>query len=189
MNFELDCDYFNRAGDKVRYVGMKPHTPMLLFRGDDAQAFEIWPHNGMRFGHLESALDILGKWEIADDPERVYVVCGKEYRYGDTILRYDQRTFAIVPESTDVALVEKILIKPLDLKQGKVEMPTFDFKKEMARANKEANKLMRKCIDEVLHGISHLDKIEPLNLELGCSTLIERKINELIAAHNAKLDK
>ncbi len=61
VEFELDQDYFNRAGDKVRYVGTSLHA-------SDQHAFlsagrvYFTGKNGRR-GLTDDYLDILGRWD------------------------------------------------------------------------------------------------------------------------------
>lgn len=68
MKFDLDCDYFNRTGDKVKYVG-KYVGDMFLFRYEHNTVYPVRA-NGQALPDKESCVDILGKWEITDDPDK-----------------------------------------------------------------------------------------------------------------------
>ncbi len=188
MNFELDQDYFNRAGDKVRYVGKG--ISRLYFRVADGTLRDYLPG----YTHDQDyEFDILGKWEITDDPDRVYVYQGKEYRYAD------DKFIAHYLED-----IQKILIKPLEIKPGKIEYfeefkcpycqevypatanhtctyPDQQHKKIHSRLHSRQEKAQ-----EILDSMAHLKKIEPL--EKWDTLSLKSKINELIADRNNKLD-
>lgn len=170
IKFELDVDYFNRAGDKVRYVGLNDSKASAkkyrVFRYAPSEliyhTLEDGTFHGTNLGQAE--LDVLGSWEITNDPNRVYVIDGKEWHYGDTITRYKKRSLILKPGGSDIEYVEKILIKPHKKWNEHINYHgTFGaFPKAKPR------------------------KIEPLACHQLHQTYVE-KINELIAAHNARI--
>lgn len=102
MKFELDCDYFNRAGDKVRYVGYNCVSDKAYVRRADTAIYLIrWQDGRVSDEGDAHQGDILDLWEITDAPDRVYVIKGSEFRRDSIAIKYG-----------GLSEVEKILIKP-----------------------------------------------------------------------------
>lgn len=188
MKFELDEYYFNRAGDKVRYVGytgfFNHGIKSNVFR-DVAGAIYSVNEGGcylpFEIGNAAvSECDILGKWEIADDPDRVYVIGGEEHRAGNigdskyNFWRTDSEYF--YAKFGDIDRVQKILIKPPCKKIDWSKMPNG------------AREMYKQLHDKAIKS----KKIEPLTTppdgmtydNINFTHVVREKINELIAAHN-----
>lgn len=102
MDFELDEYYFNRAGDKVKYVGRFGF--FKSFRDTEGNIYSVNSDGTTGGTEINALNDITGKWEITDDPDRVYVIKGCGYSYGSFGL-----TYATMDD------IEKILINPRKL--------------------------------------------------------------------------
>ena len=109
MKFELDEYYFNRAGDKVKYVGRNDiFGDGYLFRLSNGDTYYTKENGTIRYND-DSSYDILGKWKINDDPNRVYVIDGIEYIWvakGCPQVWNESKGLRLFSE------VQKILIKP-----------------------------------------------------------------------------
>ncbi len=169
MKFELDQNYFNRAGDKVRYVGNDGY-----FRKANGDIFCVHCNGAYHLGG-EYDLDIIDKWEITDDPDRVYVMDdGAELRFDHQWVKWHVYISGI---GGAIEHVKKILIKPWG-------SPEIDWSRLPSSAKAMYRELYAKAMKS--------KKIEPLNdLDKGFAGLTERKLidktNELIAAHNSAI--
>lgn len=166
MKFELDQDYFNRAGDKVRYVGN--HLNHLVMRNLDLSLYCVYP-DGLFWDNSEQGQSILGKWEITEDPDRADLVTS-------------DNDFVIV----SISSIEKILVKPQ--KTG--------LTNEQLRKRAESRPSAIAEIARLIDSTAHLKKIEPLENEMISLDIrdldkeiiaAKNKINELIAVHNANI--
>lgn len=228
MKFELDCDYFNRAGDKVKYVGYD--GTFYLFRRSEWIFFQIYQDGKFYNSPQEDTRDILGKWEITGDPDRVYVDdIGDEWRFAP----FEGKLNRLVNEKKQLAdyglsFIKKILIKPPKKWDDSGEMekavcgpfgsltkdalPDIKQIQDKARedrkhANQEYNGFLNQRIDKMeLHSkpsaisqlaglidsVADLKKIEPLEMFPDSRALSLTgaclKINELIAAHNTRVN-
>lgn len=182
MKFELDQDYFNRAGDKVRYVGFGPGGFYYFRESKYMTLYEV--DSDGRYNHERGReYDILGKWEITDDLDRVYItVGGKELKAHGILKIGENKTFMLKDVEgcsyqyysnpnlclTDMQ-IQKILIKP----QGTLnKMIGRDFY------------LYQRTDKTELH---ELKKIEPLSNSFMGSFVDEykNKINEIIERLNS----
>lgn len=116
MKFELDEYYFNRAGDKVKYVGEVYGGRYFRDQNDDLYMLSKdrkW--HPFEIGNTQThELDILGKWEITDDSDRVYVT-----EYGEYYARIEDGKIVFTRDGNFLHMsegainqVQKILIKP-----------------------------------------------------------------------------
>lgn len=101
LRFKLDTDYFNRAGDKVRYVGQLSDGRCQFRKGDGPYLLTVGADGFCVSPRRKTDYDILDKWEITDDPDRVYLFPNDDHEYRGSEL-----------ENFDSPCVEKILIKP-----------------------------------------------------------------------------
>ena len=167
MEFELDEYYFNRAGDKVRYVGFGPRG-LYYFRECEYMTLYEVDGDGHYYHEKVRDYDITGKWEVNDDPDRVYIDYeNREWRKGDFLI--PNVPFGSL--RSHLGNIKKILIKPRESILPVVwKCPQCE-----------------ELFPEITPHTCGSKKIEPLSprilTDLPCEHLME-KINELIAAYN-----
>lgn len=145
--YELDCDYFNRAGDKVKYVGQDA-AGWHYFRATEGHLFRI-QHDGRRANpYAKLSQDVIGKWEITDDPDRIYIIDGKKHQLKpDNIFTYSLK-------ENWLAKVEKILIEPREK----------DWKVSWSKAiDRMANPYKPNKIEPLILGSAVVDFYEKIN--------------------------
>lgn len=190
MKFELDEYYFNRAGDKVKYVGWPVNDDLFHFRREEGFLYSVNYHGFANPGFEESK-DILGKWEINDDPDRVYVnYTGLELRCKG---RYQNNSYGLVSDGAPSILylhkeseIKKILIKPRKLGTGlSLKDLLWRNQEDQRAAEKAYNAAYKEYIDK------QPKKIEPLHMPADSRALsltdTTLKLNELITAFNERL--